>query len=409
METWTLAGVGVGVDSGVTGGYVHTVSLPSNGSVMSNASAAWRGDHPDINAFAYNDTFMSREEIQRLLAEHYQSMVPVSNFTASTQVVLIVAFTLLIVFGATGNGLVCYVVAKNPHMRTPRNIFIINLAISDLTLCLFTQPFNLMKVSMSVWHLGDFMCKFVPMFSGTNVFVSTISITAIALDRFQVIVYPTKGNMKNYGTVVALVSIWVISLLMASPLLIFNVTHGVEPYPGVILYRVCVENPGLHYEKGRLLRRVDDLPVPRAHRHRVGGARAHLQQAQVPHGQPAARGRRHLRVPEASKSARGTAQAQDQHAAHRHRGRVRRQLDAAQRLQHPRRFRPGALQADGQGRHGVRRVPPAGARVGVHQPRAVRLAERQLPAGVRQHLLRVVRETEAASAGRQRSASAGEH
>jgi len=63
-------------------------------------------------------------------------------------------------------------------------------------------------------------------------------------------VYPTKGNMKNYGTVVALVSIWVISLLMASPLLIFNVTHGVEPYPGVILYRVCVENPGLHYEKG---------------------------------------------------------------------------------------------------------------------------------------------------------------
>lgn len=64
------------------------------------------------------------------------------------------------------------------------------------------------------------------------------------------IVYPTKGNMKNYGTAVALVSIWVISLLMASPLLIFNVTHGVEPYPGVMLYRVCVENPGLHYEKG---------------------------------------------------------------------------------------------------------------------------------------------------------------
>ena len=56
--------------------------------------------------------------------------------------------------------------------------------------------------------------------------------------------------MKNYGTVVALVSIWVISLIMASPLLIFNVTHGVEPYPGIFLYRVCVENPGLHYEKG---------------------------------------------------------------------------------------------------------------------------------------------------------------
>lgn len=36
---------------------------------------------------------------------------------------------------------------------------------------------------MTVWNLGGFMCKFVPMFAGTNVFVSTISITAIALDR----------------------------------------------------------------------------------------------------------------------------------------------------------------------------------------------------------------------------------
>jgi len=103
-----------------------------------------------------------------------------------SQTVLITLFALLIVFGAAGNSLVCFVVARNPAMRTPRNIFIINLAISDLTLCLFTQPFNLMKVLMPVWRLGRFMCKFVPMCAGANVFVSTISITAIALDRFQV-------------------------------------------------------------------------------------------------------------------------------------------------------------------------------------------------------------------------------
>ena len=102
------------------------------------------------------------------------------------QAVVIATFALLIAFGATGNSLVCYVVARNPAMRTPRNIFIINLAISDLTLCLFTQPFNLMKVLVPEWKLGTFMCKFLPMFCGVNVFVSTISITAIALDRFQV-------------------------------------------------------------------------------------------------------------------------------------------------------------------------------------------------------------------------------
>ena len=63
------------------------------------------------------------------------------------QTILITLFALLIAFGAAGNSLVCFVVARNAAMRTPRNIFIINLAISDLTLCLFTQPFNLLKVS----------------------------------------------------------------------------------------------------------------------------------------------------------------------------------------------------------------------------------------------------------------------
>ena len=199
--------------------------------------------------FAVNGTEMNPNFLANMVRNHFDD-INSSNFDGPTQVLLIVSFAILILFGATGNGLVCFVVARNPSMRTPRNIFIINLAISDLSLCLFTQPFNLMKVSMPKWTLGEFMCKFVPMFAGTNVFVSTISITAIALDRFQVIVYPTKDSMRTMGAFIALFSIWITALLMASPMLIFNVTQDVEPLPGLVLYQVCVENPRLHYEKG---------------------------------------------------------------------------------------------------------------------------------------------------------------
>lgn len=108
------------------------------------------------------------------------------TFDPTTEALLILAFTLFISVGVLGNGMVCFVVARNPHMRTPRNIFIINLAISDLTLCVFTQPLNLYLLICTQWELGSFMCKLVTMFQGTNLFVSTISITAIALDRFQV-------------------------------------------------------------------------------------------------------------------------------------------------------------------------------------------------------------------------------
>jgi hypothetical protein len=131
-----------------------------------------------------------RRMAARLFRRHFLSasgnILRVRACRLDLQAVVITVFALLIAFGAAGNSLVCYVVARNPAMRTPRNIFIINLAISDLTLCLFTQPFNVMKVLVPVWRLGTFMCKFIPMFCGVNVFVSTISITAIALDRFQV-------------------------------------------------------------------------------------------------------------------------------------------------------------------------------------------------------------------------------
>lgn len=205
---------------------------------------------PDFNYTNWNlnDTM----EDSQLLSILYQDMDK-GKFSKSTEYILISCFSVLIVFGALGNGLVCYAVAKNPHMRTPRNIFIINLAISDLTLCLFTQPINLYKLLRTQWALGEFMCKFVPMFQGTNVFVSTISITAIALDRFQVIVYPTKDSMKKLGAVAALLSIWIISFFIASPLLIFSIHKEYMPFNDMniyIKYRLCFEDTSLQEEKG---------------------------------------------------------------------------------------------------------------------------------------------------------------
>jgi len=66
-----------------------------------------------------------------------------------------VLFSALIAFGVAGNGLVCYVVVANAHMRSPRNLLILNLAASDLILCLFTQPFNLMKVYSMRVRIAD--------------------------------------------------------------------------------------------------------------------------------------------------------------------------------------------------------------------------------------------------------------
>lgn len=73
-------------------------------------------------------------------------------------------------------------------MRTPRNMFIVNLAVSDLLLCTITMPLTLMEILTKHFPFGNnfFICKIIGTLQATSIFVSTISITTIALDRYQV-------------------------------------------------------------------------------------------------------------------------------------------------------------------------------------------------------------------------------
>lgn len=79
-------------------------------------------------------------------------------------------------------------VVRKPAMRTPRNMFIVNLAVSDLLLCTVTMPLTLMEILTKHFPLGNnpFICKMIGTLQAISIFVSTISITAIALDRYQV-------------------------------------------------------------------------------------------------------------------------------------------------------------------------------------------------------------------------------
>lgn len=73
---------------------------------------------------------------------------------------------------------------RKSKLRTVRNMFIMNLAISDLIMCIFCMPLTLVQLLLKNWMLGDFMCRVVPFLQAVNVFASTMTITAIALDRY---------------------------------------------------------------------------------------------------------------------------------------------------------------------------------------------------------------------------------
>jgi hypothetical protein len=81
-------------------------------------------------------------ELDLSVIERFRSNRRVNDFAFFW---LVAAYCVLIVVGTIGNSLVVYVVARQPAMRTARNVFVVNLAISDLLLCLITMPLTVRR------------------------------------------------------------------------------------------------------------------------------------------------------------------------------------------------------------------------------------------------------------------------
>ena len=163
-------------------------------------------------------------------------------FRPGTEIVLIVVYILVIIAGLALNMLICYVVLKEKKLRTIRNMFIVNLAVSDMVMCLFCMPSTLVKLLLKNWALGDSLCRIIPWLQATNVFASTITITAIALDRYHVIIYPCVGKqrMKVIGAVSFIVSIWIASGIVGLPLAVYSKTAE-ETYFIFVTFTMCIE------------------------------------------------------------------------------------------------------------------------------------------------------------------------
>ena len=73
--------------------------------------------------------------------------------------ILIVIFLAVIIFGFFGNGLVIWTVLLNKNMRTSNNLFILNLAVSDLTLCIVSS-----KWYYVLWYYVFFLVNLMYLF-----------------------------------------------------------------------------------------------------------------------------------------------------------------------------------------------------------------------------------------------------
>ncbi|XP_059130536.1 melanopsin [Peromyscus eremicus] len=129
-------------------------------------------------------------------------------------VILLVGLT-----GMLGNLTVIYTFCRNRGLRTPANMFIINLAVSDFLMSFTQAPVFFASSLYKKWLFGETGCEFYAFCGAVFGITSMITLTAIALDRYLVITRPlaTIGMGSKRRTALVLLGVWLYALAWSLP------------------------------------------------------------------------------------------------------------------------------------------------------------------------------------------------
>ncbi|XP_075132399.1 C-C chemokine receptor type 4-like [Leptodactylus fuscus] len=125
-------------------------------------------------------------------------------------------------FGLVGNALVLWVLICYKRMNSLTDIYLLNMAISDL-MFIFSLPFVVYQL-LDEWVFGEVMCKILAAMYYIGFFSGIFFITVLSIDRYLAIVHVVvslKFRTMKLGLIVTFV-VWTCSLLLSATNFIFH-------------------------------------------------------------------------------------------------------------------------------------------------------------------------------------------
>ncbi|XP_030748141.1 opsin-1 [Sitophilus oryzae] len=117
------------------------------------------------------------------------------------------------VISIAGNGMVIYIFSSTKALRTPSNLLVINLALSDFLMMFTMSPPMVINCYNETWVLGPLFCEIYGMFGSLFGCGSIWSMTFIALDRYNVIVKGLSAKPLTHKTaMLRVLLIWAMSV-----------------------------------------------------------------------------------------------------------------------------------------------------------------------------------------------------
>ena len=139
-----------------------------------------------------------------------------------SEIGLVVALAILIsLISFLGNFLVVYVVYKDSRLRRLTNIFIQNLALTDIASASLVMPYWVISLYTGTWIFSERWCEIQGVIQATFGIASILTMGLIAFNRYFRVVkseqlysrlFPSKKMARVYCVIV-----WIASILLATP------------------------------------------------------------------------------------------------------------------------------------------------------------------------------------------------
>ena len=136
------------------------------------------------------------------------------------------SYCLLFVVSLAANSFIGIIVYRTKTLRTPINIFIVNMAISDLLFAIFSFPRLSVELNTAGYWLlsgplGQAVCKLSLFTTDVSTLVSVQSLLLIAVDRFGAVVFPLRSPLiSSKQCRYFILVIWIVAMAVHCPYLI---------------------------------------------------------------------------------------------------------------------------------------------------------------------------------------------
>ncbi|KAM9791041.1 opsin-3-like isoform 4-T6 [Syngnathus typhle] len=132
-------------------------------------------------------------------------------------------------FGLVNNLLVLVLYCRYKILRSPINLLLINISISDLLVCVLGTPFSFAASTQGRWLIGAKGCVWYGFANSLFGIVSLISLAVLSYERYSTMMTPTEADSSNYCKICLGITLsWVYSLIWTLPPLIGWSHYGPE-------------------------------------------------------------------------------------------------------------------------------------------------------------------------------------